>query len=173
MRKMPWNEVKKSILSEHNHSWYEDICLRNKDNKEKVAMLFRGTEITYQEFFDMVTMYAKSLKQYGVNKGDEFVACLKQTPDYPVLVAAASLVGATINLISSSFDLDYISQIINRASAKIVFVADGDLEKISSSLYNCTNDKKIVILPVSKWDGYNNPYSEITDRFYKFDEKAY
>lgn len=170
---MPWSKVRESIIKEHNHSWYEDIYLRNKDNKKKIAMFFRGTEITYQEFFDMVIMYARSLKQYGVNKGDEFVACLKQTPDYPVLVAAASLIGAVINLISADFNLDYISQIINCANSKIVFVDDWDFANIAASLHNCTQDKIIVTLPVCKWDRHNNPYSEITDRFYRFNEKEY
>lgn len=173
MKKMSWSEVKESIVKEHNHSWYEEIYLRNKDNKEKVAMLFRGTEITYQEFFDMVVMYAKALKKYGVKKGDEFVACLKQTPDYPVLVAAASLVGATINLISADFSLDYISQIINCANSNIVFVDDWDFATIATSLHNCTHNLIIVTLPVSKWDRHNNPFSQITDRYYKFDEKDY
>lgn len=173
MKKMRRREVKESILKNHNHSWYEDIYMRNKDNKEKVSMFFRGTQITYGEFFEMVNSYAKALKQYGVNKGDEFVACLRCTPDYPVLVAAASLIGAKINLINSEFNLDYIAQIINKANAKIVFVTDWDFAAVVPALHKSTGDKKIITLPVSKWDKNNNPYSQITDRFFKFDEAQY
>lgn len=173
MKKMSWNVVEKNIIEQHNHSWYEDIYLRNKGNEEKTALLFWGTQITYRDFFNMVIKYAKALKQYGINKGDEFVACLKQTPDYPVLVAAASLIGAKINLISSSFNLDYIAQIINNASSEIVFVADWDLAVIAYSLHNCVKDIKIIILPVDRWTGQENPYAEITDRFYRFDKDAY
>lgn len=173
MKKMSRSEAMKSIIEEHNHSWYEDLYMRNKDNKEKVALFFRGTKITYGEFFGMVEAYAKSLKQNGVNKGNEFVACLRQTPDYPVLVAAASLIGAKINLIAADFDKDYLAQIINNASAKIVLVNDWDFVTMSSSLRKSTDDKKIIVLPISKWDKYNNPYSEITDRFYRFDEEEY
>ena len=136
-------------------------------------MSFRGTKITYEQFFKMVKIYAKALKQMGVGKGDEFVACLRQTPDYPVLVAAASLIGAKINLIAADFNQDYIAQIINNASAKVVLVDDWDFAKISPALHKSTKDKKIVVLPVSKWDKYNNPYSRITDMFYKFDEEEF
>lgn len=169
MKKMLREEVFKSIMENHNHSWYDDLYMRNKSNLDKPAMFYRGTTYTYAQFFEMVNDYAKSLKQYGISKGDEIVACLKQTPDYPVLVAAVSLIGATINLVAADFDSDYLAQIINKASAKIVLVDDWDFSKMESSLHKSTIDKKIVVLPVKKWDKYNNPYSEITDRFFKFD----
>ncbi len=173
MGKMTKEEVWESILENHNHSWYDDLYIKNKNNLNKTALFFRGTEITYGEFFNMVESYAKSLKQYGVNKGDEFVACLRQTPDYPVLVAAASLIGAKINLVAADFNSDYLAQIINKASAKIVLVNDWDFSTMSDSLHKSTFDKKIVILPVNKWDKYNNPYSKRTDIFYKFNEVEY
>ena len=102
------DEVWESILKYHNHSWYEDIYMRNKDRKDHIALFYRNSTYSYGEFFEMTEKYAKSLKALGVNKGDEFVACLQQTPDYPMLIAAASLVGAKINLINSSFDIDFI-----------------------------------------------------------------
>lgn len=173
MKKMAWKDVKENILKDHNHSWFEDIYQRNKDNQGKVALLFRGTKITYREFFVMVQNYSKALKYYGIEKGDEFVACLKQTPDYPVLVAAASLIGATINLISSDFDKGYITHIINNSTSDIVIVDDWDFAVIAPSLHNCNKNIKIVVVPVSKWDRQNNPYSKITDKFYRFDKKAF
>ncbi len=105
------------IWENHNHSWYEELYERNKNNANKTAFFFRGTQVAYAEFFNMVENYARALKQFGVNKGDEFVACLRSTPDYPVLVAAASLIGAVINPISAEFNLNYIAEIINNTSA--------------------------------------------------------
>ena len=130
MTKMSKQEVFKSIYENHNHSWYEDLVMRNKDRLNNSALFFRGTRISYGEFFDLVIDYARSLKYYNIQKGDEFVVCLRQTPDYPILVAAASLIGAKINLIAPDFDKDYIAKIINNASAKIVLVSDWDLATI-------------------------------------------
>ena len=42
--------------------------MRNKNNLDKVALLFRGTKITYSEFFDAVNDYAKSLLANGLKK---------------------------------------------------------------------------------------------------------
>ncbi len=166
-------EVMQSILKDHNHSWYEDIYMRNKDRKDAVAMLYRGSKYTYGDFFEMVIAYAKALKSYGIEKGTEFVACLEQTPDYPVLVAAASYIGAKINLVNANFDKEYLATIIEKANADVVLVADWDFARMSTSLHKTCKNKKIVTLPVSKWDKYNNPYKEVTDRFFKFNEEEY
>ena len=57
------DEVWESILKDHNHSWYEDIYLRNKDRKEHIALFYRNSTYSYGEFFEMAEKYAKSLKK--------------------------------------------------------------------------------------------------------------
>lgn len=173
MKKMERKEVFESIEKEHNLSWFEDIYKRNKNNTESVALFFRGNKYTYNDFFKMVFDYANALKKYGIKKGDEFVACLKQTPDYPALVAAASLLGATCNLICADFDKGYITEIIEKANSGLVFVDDWDLNAILNSINNAKNVNKTVVIPVSKWDKYGNQWKEITDRFYKFNETEF
>ena len=44
MKKMSRSEAMKSIIEEHNHSWYEDLYMRNKDNKEKTATNVKNQE---------------------------------------------------------------------------------------------------------------------------------
>lgn len=165
-------EIEKDIWENRNHSWYDDLFIRNKGNLQDIALFYRGNEITYGQFFDMVNNYAKSLKQYGIKKGDSFVACLKQTPDYPVLVAAASLICATIKLIAADFNKDYIAEIVNASESKIVFINDWDFSKMVPAIEKFEN-KSIVVLPVSKWEKDGNPYKEITDRFFVFDRDEY
>lgn len=119
-RKWTHEEILSELEEDHNHSWFEEVFERNQNRRDKPSMFYRGTTFSYGDFFDLVYQYAAALKQVGLSKGDEFVACLRLTPDYPVLVGAASLTGTVINLISSDFDKDYIAQIINNSSAPIV-----------------------------------------------------
>ncbi len=171
--KSKWKKyVEKDVLENRNHSWYDEIYMRNKDNMDNIALFFRGSEFTYRQFFDMVTDYAKALKHYGVKKGDSFVACLKQTPDYPVLVAAASMIGATIKLIAVDFDKDYIAQIVNAAESRVVFVADWDFVKMIPAIDKFI-EKDIVVIPVTKWEVTENPNKSVTDRFCNFDKNEY
>ncbi|MBE5897900.1 MAG: acyl-CoA synthetase [Lachnospiraceae bacterium] len=164
-------EVMESIRKYHNHSWYEDIYMRNKERKNHVALFFRNSTYTYGEFFETTEKYARSLKSLGISKGDEFVACLQQTPDYPLLIAAASLVGAKINLINSSFDIDYIGDIILRANANVLFVSDWDFVKLSP-VFRKVN-KKIVVLSVDYWEKVPNPYKETQEKFCDFNRLEY
>lgn len=165
--------VLEEIKLNRNHSWQEELYQRNKDNLDKTALYFRGTEVTYGEFFELVEQYARSLRNYGVGKGDEFVACLRQTPDYPILVAAASLIGAKVNLVAPDFDKDYLVEIINRASAGIVISSDWDFSTITYSLHKACSEKTIVVLPVDRWNENGNPYADITEKYYKFDKKKF
>lgn len=172
MKKYPTpEEVMESIRKYHNHSWYEDIYMRNKERKNHVALFFRNSTYTYGEFFETTEKYARSLKSLGISKGDEFVACLQQTPDYPLLTAAASLVGAKINLINSSFDIDYIGDIILRANANVLFVSDWDFVKLSP-VFRKVN-KKIVVLSVDYWEKVPNSYKETQEKFCDFNRLEY
>lgn len=170
---MKWKEVKEDLFKNHNHSWYQEIYNRNKNFLDQEALEMRGTSITYGEYFAEVEKYAKALKSYGVNKGDEFVAMVRQTPDYAILFGAASLIGAKINFAHPKFDKEYLSSIIERSNSNIVFCNNWDFAEVSSSLKKSTQNKTIVSLPVEKWDKLNNPFSEITDRFFVFDEEKY
>ena len=56
------------ILENHNWSWIRDIYERNKNGLDKIALFYRGKNITYNEFFQNVENYAKALKQMNIKK---------------------------------------------------------------------------------------------------------
>lgn len=174
MKTMTKEEALESVKKEHNHSWFEDIKMRNKNNLDSPAFLYRANKITYREFIDAVEKeFAPALKQAGIKKGDEFVCCVRQTPDYPIIFGASSLTGAVPMFINDAFDKDFIAKLINESSSKITFVSDWDFVSMAPAFKKINKDIKIIVIPVSRWDKYNNPYSNITDRFYKFDEEEY
>ena len=172
-RRMSVEEVITELEKNHNHSLYEEIYERSQSRLDKTAMLFRGTEISYGEMLDLVSQYAKALKQQGLKKGDEYVVCLRPTPDYPVLVLAASLIGATINLVNADFDPNYLTEIIDRADSSFILVNDWDFAKVAPSIRDSEKIKTTVILPVDRWNENGNPYKDITERFEKLDEESF
>ena len=40
-------EILKDIEKNHNHSWYEELYTRNKNNLDDVAIFYRGYKIFY------------------------------------------------------------------------------------------------------------------------------
>lgn len=77
---MPVTDSLKKVLDDieinHNHSWYEEIYLRNKQTLSDVALLYRGTKITYDEMFERMKKYARSLKELGINSTNEIPVCM-------------------------------------------------------------------------------------------------
>ena len=48
-RKRRVKRALEDLQRNHNHSWYDEIMLRNKENMDKLAIFYRGKGISYQE----------------------------------------------------------------------------------------------------------------------------
>ena len=44
MKTMTKEEALESVKKEHNHSWFEDIKMRNKNNLDSPAFLYRANK---------------------------------------------------------------------------------------------------------------------------------
>ena len=173
MKELPssW-EVEQDMEENRNHSWYREIYEIHKDELDKVALKYMGTNITYKVFFDEAFKWAKSLKANGVKKGDEFVVCLDRTPEVTYLICAASLIGAKIKIISDKFNPDFIKSNVLESGSSLFFVQDVKLSKMKDLLSELSNVK---IVPVSHERSMNSEFShlDIFRLFYKFDKEQY
>lgn len=115
----------------HNHSWIEEIRRRNKYTLGRKAFFYRGSDITYTEFFDRVNTVAKSLKKIGIEPGDEVAMCVSNCPEAMYFLGAINDIGAKANIFGKHFDGEYIKEIINGCSKKILIVTDDVYRDIS------------------------------------------
>jgi len=116
------NSVLNDIEENHNHSWYEELYMRNIDNLDDIALFYRGNEITYEEMFRMMRVYAGVLQSNGITEGDEVPVCMSNTPEFVYLLGALSIIGAKINPFASDFLQDYILEIIRDCNSEIMFI---------------------------------------------------
>lgn len=160
------------ILENHNWSWIRDIYERNKNGLDKIALFYRGKNITYNEFFQNVESYAKALKQMNIKKGDIIPICMANCPEFLYLFGAISLIGARANIFGNDFDEDYILEIINQTNSKILFATDDKYDKLSQ-IINKTQIENIILssLTDSLPNNYDY-YNEIDNPFYKFENKV-
>lgn len=167
-----YDKKNRKILNEidfnHNYPWIKEIWERNKERLDSVAIKYRGNTFTYEDFFLNAYKYAKSLKSYGIKKGDEFICCLENTPEFPFIMGATSIVGAKVNLLSSDMDKEYLKKIINNATSNLIFVSEKNIEEFSYTLCEIKN-KLVILIPLDFSIGMNF-YKEITDQYYKIDE---
>lgn len=170
-------EVLKDLDNNHNHSWAIEIFNKNKKNLNKVAIQYRGNNITYESMFNQAYMYAKSLKYLGIGKGDEIPICTTNIPEFIYLFLAASFIGAKINVVGDWFNHEYLTEIINNSSSKYMFVDDLAYETIKESINN-SNAKNIIMFSLTdsfkrnKNNEAYNPYEEIDSKFHKIENKV-
>ncbi len=136
------------INTNRNHSWYEELYARNKDRMDETALIYRGNEITFREMFEKMQEVAKSLKTYGIQKGDEVPVCLGNTPELIYLMGGLSMIGAKINVFGPKFDPEYVTKILNGTKSSIAFIEDNHFEKLRGSI-EASNIKNVVSISLS------------------------
>ncbi len=175
------NEILEDIETNHNYSWYQEIFNRNKNNLNDVAILYKGNKIKYGELFFKANQYAKSLRSMGVGEGSEIPVCLSNCPEIVYLMAAASLIGAKLNIFGPNYPTDYITEIINGTNSGIIFVEDNYFEKVKPGV-DASKVKKIAMISLAdslkngvnvylEMETHPEIYTSKVDDFKKNDER--
>lgn len=171
MEKKSKNEVLFDINNNHNWSWIREIYERNKNNMNKVALLYRGNKITYREMFKNAVTYAKSLKTLGFTKGSEIPMCVANCPEFVYLLCAASMIGAKVNLFNENFDPEYINEILKECNSKYLFATDDKYEKIAPFVKDSACEKKIVFSLNDSLPNNQDPFEEFDKPFLSFENR--
>lgn len=135
----------KEVCENKNCSWYDGQYERNKDCLDKTGIYYRGTKVTKRYMFERAREIAASLYANGLRKGDSFVVCSSNLPDFVMILLATSYIGAKVNIISSDFDKDYIKKIIDSSNADFMFISDDHYSKIKDAILNTKIKKKVLL----------------------------
>lgn len=168
--------VLEEIEKNRNHSWFEEIKNRAKNNLSKPAFKYRGLTITYGEFIGKVEKeWAPALKANGIGKNTRMVVCLSSTPELCYLMGAASVVGARINFVSSSFDSDYLYSIVAKSGSDYFFVGEDQLSKMMPTLEKMGSESNKKVVPISLNNSLpnGNPFADVTNKFEEYDKEEY
>lgn len=163
------------IDENRNHSWIKEIW----DNCTKYSMfddtsiVYRESIFTYRDFFIRSYKLAQSLKYYGFCKGQTIVAAMENTPEFPFLMAAVSMIGGKVNLVSSEFEKEYLEDMLVSSESQLVFVSDMSLATFAPALKECCAKKTVVLFSIENSIKGKNPYKDIIEKYYVLDQKAY
>lgn len=181
--KMPDNLPKKSykalydLEENHDNSWAVEIFLENIKNMKKVALLYRGNKISYEEMFAKIFEYAKSFKAMGIKKGDEVPVLVSNIPEYVYTFLALNLIGATTNTVGVWFHQDYLKEIFSKTKSKVVLISDDCYDVAKIPIEESDNIEKVVAFSLTdslmkdKKGEPLNPYQAIDDEFHDFSNK--
>lgn len=159
----------------HNVSWYKYVKERAKKRPNKIALFYRGNEITYKELFNKVDTVAKSLLELGIKPGDEIPICMTNTPELVYILLAINKLGAKANVFGEQFDKEYIKEILDDCSDKVFFSDDSRYDYIQDVIKDLNIENKVIVSLADSIpnDVTNNKYYEPElDNYYHYQNKV-
>ncbi len=162
------NKALEEIEKNHNYSWAEEVYNRNKDELDKPMTYYRGYEQSGQKVFNDANKFANTLDYLGIKKGDEILLCMSNTPELLKILLGASRQGVIVNLISPSFDKDFIKETIEKSGKKLFIATDDKYAEIESLINKMTVKNKVIVSLTDSLESSIYPYKEYDDKFYPF-----
>lgn len=93
--------------------------------RDKAAIIYYGTEITWMEFKKLVWRVAGGLQALGVKKGDRVYLGMQNCPQFLLSYFGAQSIGAVVVPGSPMFKSGELEYILNDSGAKVVIIEDG------------------------------------------------
>ena len=164
-------KVNKALLDledNHNTSWAIEMFMRNIENLDSIAIIYRNNKITYNEMFVSAFKFAKSLKKLGYGKGSEIPVCVSNIPEFAYIFLAISFIGAKINVVGEWFNKDYLKNILNNTGCDYIFVSDDIYKQIKLTIDE-SKINKVVMFSLS--DSLMKKNGQPYDPYFEFDKK--
>ncbi len=114
---------------------------------EYFAYEYFGKKVTYREFMRQIEDVAKSLKNYGVGKGDRVTVCMPSTPEAIATIYGVNLIGAVACMIHPLSSEKEIENYVNQSKSTFMVTLDSTLEKVLNIKRNTKLQKIIVASP--------------------------
>lgn len=161
----PWEKYyTKAKLNEEfsTEKMYDVIYQNNKTYLGRTAINYYDRIITYGEMFDKIEETAKSLKAYGIEKGDIVTICMPTTPETIYLFYALNRIGAVSNMADPRTSSNGIKEYIKETNSKMLIMIDQYIDKAASIIEDDTTLNVLEISPsISLPLGMNIGYEAI------------
>jgi len=150
----PWSKYydKKDMeIKIPDMSLYEFYEKNSSRYKDRFAMDYYGTKITYESLSTKIEECAKAFASYGIRKGDVVTICMPNTPEGIISFLALNKLGAVSNMMHPLASENEIKDTLIETGSVMLVLIDIAYSKV----------KKII-------DETNKPYvNELIDKFNK------
>jgi len=117
---------------------------------KNVALIFMGTQITYEELESLVNRFAKAFLSLGVKKGDKVSMILPNIPQIVIADYAAFRIGAVTVMNNPLYTEHELSYQLNDSDSTVVVMLDM-MFPIGKKLQEKTSAKKVVLCSLSDY----------------------
>lgn len=163
-KNLPWFSAPSNILSKDENGiarWFADgqmnTCYMALDHHvktgrgEQLALIFdspvtaTSTQYTYNKLLKEVALFAGTLKQYGVEKGDTVVVYMPMIAEAVIAMLACARIGAVHSVVFGGFSANELAIRIDDAKPKLIVTASCGIEISRIIQYKPMVDEAIVI----------------------------
>ena len=130
-----------------NKSIYEFMKENVGDDLSYYAFNYFENRITYDEFLNEVNSVSKSLREYGVKKGDIITICMPNMPEAIYVFYACNKIGAVADIIHPLSSSEQIKFYLNESKSSYLFLVDFDYEKVYRIIDKTVVHKVILVSP--------------------------
>ena len=124
---------------------YDNLEVSAKRYPKKTAVVYYGSEISYEKLLDEVSQMAGYLKgELGVSKGDRVILYMQNSPQFVVAFYALLRMGATIVPVNPMNVTDELSHYVEDSRAKVAFVGQELYPQISSLIETSSLERVVV-----------------------------
>ena len=124
---------------------YDNLEVSAKRYPKKTAVVYYGSEISYERLLDEVGRMAGYLKgELEVSKGDRVIVYMQNSPQFLVAFYALLRVGATIVPVNPMNVTDELSHYVEDSRAKVAFVGQELYPQISPLVETSSLEKVVV-----------------------------
>ena len=128
-----------------NMSIYEYLVEKNKFNLDNVALNYFNKKLTFRNFFDQISLCAKSMRSQGIRPGDVVTICMPNTPEAVIAFYAINKIGAIANMIHPLSAEEEIKLSLQATKSVMLFAIDLSYKKVKE-IINDTDVYKTIII---------------------------
>lgn len=146
--KAPWqNFYKKQHMNIHlqNENLYNYLKRHMINYKNKTAIEYYGTKISYADFLSKIDLCAKAFKSQGIRKGDVITILSANIPEALISIYALNKIGAVANIIHPLSSENEIKEALQRYQTVMLVAMDITYSKVKNIIDETEVYKTIII----------------------------
>lgn len=117
------------------------------EDKDYIALNYFNNKISYNEFFYNINICAKSLREFGVRKGDIVTICCPNMPEAIYAFYACNKIGAVADMVHPLSSPEQLLSYLNNSNSRILILVDFNYDKMKDVIAKTLVYKTILVSP--------------------------
>lgn len=102
----------------------EHLAGAAREFPDRPALICRGTTLTYSQYLDRVSRYARGLVSVGLKPWDRIALMMDNCPEHPISFLAAERIGVTSVLVNNRLQADEVEFVLENSSPRLMIVGE-------------------------------------------------